>query len=217
MRSLATLLSRAYWFGSDVKARALRRLVPSRMRVIPYSWPLVPEICPCDLDFCDYLKDRNVRGRSIFHFGTGGHHVVGLRNLSDGLDNDILAITASPTEHAQYVKEVIRNPRLGSRYKVLFADLYNLRAAALPTFDVVTLFHLCEYAEPASSRRVLDDAGVLTLFLARSAPNARLLFYRRSSASALAGRLVERAIADRHISPEEEYKTLRVFRVSPRA
>ena len=63
-----------------------------------YSWALRLDICPCDADFCDYLIKRGFARRSIFHFGTGGHHVVGLRNRDSGLENEILAITASPLE-----------------------------------------------------------------------------------------------------------------------
>jgi hypothetical protein len=33
----------------------------------------------------------------------------------------------------------------------LFADIYSLAAAGLPTFDLVTLFHLCEFGDPSSA------------------------------------------------------------------
>jgi hypothetical protein len=129
------------------------------------------------------------------------------------LENDILAITTAPTEHAEYVKHIIRAPLLGSHYKVLFADIYNLTAASLPMFDVVSLFHLCEFADAASPGRRLDDQGVLELFLARMAPHGRLLFYAGSCGSRDALPLIDRAVADGRISLEERYKSLLVYRL----
>jgi hypothetical protein len=212
---LSRLRDRAYWWGANangLKERALRALMPTRMRFVHYSWPLLPDICPCDIHLCDFLKERGIRGQSVFHFGTGGHHLVGLRNREDCLDNDILSITASPGEHARYLSFIVREPALGARYKVLFADIYNLRPAVLPTFDVITLFHLCEFREDRSPRRELDDAGVLDLFLRRAAPNARLIFYERSAGRGAAEPLIERAVGERHLSFDERYRSLLVYR-----
>ena len=50
---------------------------PSRLRYIAHSWPFRPDVCPCDVHLCDYLDERTIRGRTVFHFGTGGHHLVG--------------------------------------------------------------------------------------------------------------------------------------------
>jgi hypothetical protein len=212
MIPFAELKSRAYWWtvkARDTKERALRRLWPSRMRFVTYSWPLLPAICPCDLDLCDYLRERGVRGKAVFHFGSGGHHLVGLRNREDGLGNDVLAVTASPSEHAAYVRRVVRDPSLGAGYRVLFADIYDLGPAALPRFDVVTLFHLCEFSPPGGGRR-LDDRGLLDLFVAKLAPGGRLLFYERSEAWARARPLVEEAVASGRLRVEERYRTLLV-------
>jgi hypothetical protein len=216
LNRLERLYSRAYWLAvraGAVRERALRTLMPARMHVVHYSWPFLPAICPCDLHLCDYLVERGVRGKAVFHFGSGGHHLVGLRNRDDRLDNDVLAITASPGEHARYVKEVVRDPALGARYKVLFGDIYNLSPAALPLFDLISLFHLGEFVEPPSSRRRLDDAGLLDLFLSKAAPGARVLFYEGSMGRRQAEPIIERAVAAGRLTFEERYKTLLAYRV----
>jgi hypothetical protein len=191
----------------------LKKLDPSRMRVIPYAWPLRPDVCPCDVHFCEYLKEKRIRGKSIFHFGTGEHHLVGRRNGTDGLDNQVLGITASPLEHDAYVKLIVGSPDVGGRYRVLFGDIYNLVASALPVFDVVTLFHLFEYAEPPSQRRTLDDPGLLRLFLSKMTPGGRIVFYRQSSARTPTARLLAGAIEAGEIALEEVWQSLEVFRV----
>ena len=136
-------LWRAYVRSGELQQRLMRAFNPSRLSFVAHSWPLRPDVCPCDVDLCHYLDSRAVRGRSVFHFGTGGHHLVGLRNHANGWANEVLGLTLSPSEHERYVRLVVRDPSLARHYKVLFADIYSLAAAALPTFDVVTLFHLC--------------------------------------------------------------------------
>ena len=204
-------LWRAYVRAAELKERALRAFMPARMRFVHYSWPLRPEICPCDVHFCAYLKQRNVRRKSIFHFGTGGHHLVGRENRDAGLENEILAITASPAEHARYVSGVIREPSLGRHYKVLFGDIYDLSPAGLPTFDLVTLFHLCEFSLPPAAGKRLDDAGLLDLFLARLAPGGKVILYARSGGHARAEAIVGRAVAAGRLSHVEDYESLLVY------
>ncbi len=200
--------------AAEMKEGALRALLPSRMNLVPYAWPLRPEVCPCDVHLCDYLEEREIRKKALFHFGTGAHHVVGLRNHEDGLENEIFAITASRGEHARYVQHVVRAPQLGKHYKVLFGDIYDLGSASLPVFDVVTLFHLCEFTPPRDRGRRMDDAAVLELFLAKLTRGGRVLFYERSSAYRRARPLIDRALADRRMSIDERYKSLLVCRVN---
>jgi hypothetical protein len=203
---------RAFVRAGRVKERVLRAFRPSRMHFIHYTWPLTPDVCPCDLHFCEYLKDRNIHGKAIFHFGTGAHHIVGLRNRDDGLENDIFAITASPGEHTQYLKHIIADGSLGRHYKVLFADIYELTPASLPAFDLVTLFHLCEFDDSTGPRRRMNDSGVLQLFLSKLAPQGRLLFYSGSDGRKQTGLLIERAVADGRMTLEEKYKSLLIYR-----
>jgi len=52
--------------------------------------------------------------KTIFHFGTGNHHLVGLANLerNEADRNWILAITASPGEYESYMKLLEVDPAL---------------------------------------------------------------------------------------------------------
>lgn len=146
------------------------------------SWPLRADLCPCDLDLVDYLAARRVGGAAVFHFGTGEHHVLGLENAKRRRPNHILGVTASPQEHARYVELVIADPSLANTYKAMFADIYTLDPRLLPRFDIVALFHLCEFYDPARSGYApLDDRKLLELFLDRLRPGGRICFYLASN------------------------------------
>jgi len=207
-------LWRVRWQTDEIEERALRLLRPSRMS-IPYTWPLIPDECPCDIHFCDYLETRAIRRRSIFHFGTGLHHVVGLRNRDATWENEILAITASPREHASYVRKAVGDAALGRHYKVLFADIYNLGATSLASFDVVTLFHLCEFTPRGTPETRLDDAGVLDLLLSKLTESGCVIFYEGSYGFERTASLIEKAVAHGRISFAERYESLLVYRAGP--
>ena len=160
-----------------------------------YSWPLV-DYGP-DPDFVGYLASENTKGKLIFHFGTGEHHLVGKNNHELGNPNEIMAITASREEYGAYIDFVIDNPVAANYYRVFFGDIYTLSPPTLPTFDIVTLFHLCEYyddqrdeedGEPfAQQSRLnsaysrLNDETLLDLFLQKLNPGGRILFFKRSA------------------------------------
>jgi hypothetical protein len=185
---------------------------PSRLRYVSHSWPLRPDVCPCDLHLCDYLDERAIRGRTVFHFGTGGHHVVGARNHTEDWRNEIIGLTLAPSEHDRYVSKVIREPAFGRHYKVLFGDIYSLSASTLPAFDLVSLFHLCEFGDPASGGRRQDDQGVVRMFCSLLRPGGVLLLYRDSFGFAQAKPLVAKIVADGLLSLAEEYKSLSIYR-----
>ena len=85
---------------------------------------------------------------SIFHFGTGNHHIVGLKTAENGSNCAVLGITASPQEYDDYVELLIKNPRLGHTYKAYFGDIYQLDGRLLPEFDYVSLFHRRRISAP---------------------------------------------------------------------
>ena len=209
---LATRLWVAYVRTGAVKERVLRGLLPARMHFVHYSWPLRPGKCPCDVDFCEYLRERNVGGKSVFHFGTGGHHIVGLENDNAPVPNEIFALTLSPNEHAAYVRRIIRKPALGKHYKVLFGDLYSLSAESLPAFDIVTLFHLCEFSAASETGQRLNDPEVLRLFRSKLTPQGVMLFYPGSYGFARLAPLLEQEVAAGRLSLVEKYKSLVVYR-----
>lgn len=209
---LARRLWVAYVRTGAVKERVLRGVLPARMHFVHYSWPLRPGKCPCDVDFCDYLRERNIGGKSVFHFGTGGHHIVGLENARASAPNEVLALTLSPNEHAAYVKRVIRHPALGKHYKVLFADIYSLSAESLPLFDIVSLFHLCEFDAASTAGQRLSDAEALRLFLSRLRPQGRMLFYPGSYGFPRLAPLLAQEVAAGRMSLVENYRSLVVYR-----
>ena len=53
-----------------------------------YSYPLEPDVCPCDVHFIEYLQDNNITNKAISHFGTGEHHILGKNNLCELYDQE---------------------------------------------------------------------------------------------------------------------------------
>ena len=189
-----------------------------------HAYPLDLERCPCDLHFVQYLESRKLEGKTIFHFGTGDHHLVGRDNHERGNPNEILAITASyqpdtgrSGEHESYIDFIVNNPAAANYYKVLFADVYTLSPRTLPNFDVVTLFHLCEfYNEEKSGYSRLDDRKLLEMFLSKLNAGGKVLFYTKSAGYVDKGReaaaLVDDFISQGKLSIEDEYETLLICR-----
>jgi len=202
-----------YERAGEAKEALLRRMQPGRMRIVPRSWPLWARMCPCDLHFCDFLHERKIRSRSIFHLGTGGHHLVGVRNRTDEWGNVILGVTLSPDEIKRYVKLVVRDPVLGHNYKVMFADVHDLHAASLPDFDLVTLFHLCEVSSTTRSHHLLSDEGVLDLLASKLRPGGLLTLYRDSIGFPRLRPIVAAAMAAGTLTHLEDYKSLQILQV----
>ena len=197
----------------NAKEALLRRVQPGRMRIVPRSWPLWPRMCSCDLHFCDFLQERDVRAKSIFHLGTGGHHIVGLRNRVDNLGNVILGVTVSPAEIRRYVKLVTGDPILGQNYRVLFADVRDLQPAALPSFDLVTLFHLCEFDSATEPVHLLSDEGVFGLLISKLNPGGLLALYRQSIGFRRLQPMLAAAIAAGRLKHCEDYKSLQILQI----
>ena len=58
------------------------------------KWDLHVDICPCDVHFNEWVEANKLTGKMIYHFGTGTHHVVGLRAGGERLGN--VGVRASP-------------------------------------------------------------------------------------------------------------------------
>jgi hypothetical protein len=185
---------------------------PVQLNYWDWSWPLLAEVCPCDIHFLEYLQARNITDRVIFHFGTGEHHILGKQNLETGAANEILAITASPQEYERYIRFIIDNP-LGARtYKVIFGDIYTLTPRIIPDFDLVTLFHLCEfYDAERSAYAQLNDSSLLALFLSKLKPGGKIFFYRESSHFAQARAIIEGFVEQGEMIQVDEHKTLLAY------
>jgi hypothetical protein len=173
------------------------------------SWPLDAEKCPCDIHFFDYCRTYGICDKSVFHFGTGQHHYVGIRNMELRPPNEILGVTASREEYSSYIDLIVDNPLIANYYKVLFCDIYTMRPRSTPSFDLVTLFHLCEFYS-ANNRAYTDgdDLSILTMFIAKLHPGGQLLFYCGSKNFAAAEVLVDRKVSEGILRKQTEFKTI---------
>jgi hypothetical protein len=183
----------------------------SKLNYWDSTWSLDEAQCPCDVHFVEYLEEKQARGAAIFHFGTGNHHIVGLRAAAAG--NAVLGITAAPQEYDDYVELLIRNPRLGHTYKAYFGDIYQLDARLLPEFDYVTLFHLGEFRTPENdSYGALTDLDMTLLLAGRVKPGGEILFYSGSFAYDKAQAVAQELVKVRPFAPAPGYKSLQVYR-----
>jgi len=199
---------------------AQRRVVYSetfmlKMNTWTTRWDLDEAQCPCDVHFNDWIADQKLTGKSIYHFGTGTHHVLGRGQAENGSDNTVFAITASVEEYDAYIRLVSENAPVARRYLVYFGDIYLTNPRLLPEFDAVTLFHLCEFPAPNTASAEyggLTDLDLLIALTDRLRPGGHVLFYTGSFAFDAA----ERAIAEwqkaRSVARVGEFKSLLVFR-----
>ena len=176
------------------------------------TWDLRLAECPCDMDFLEWLEEKKIKDQSIFHFGTGSHHIVGLKTAEDGSNNAVFGITASPGEYDAYVKMLIEKPRLGFTYKAYFGDIYQLDRRLLPVFDIVTLFHVGEFrTEKNDAYGALTDLEMTRVLANRMRPGGQMLFYAGSYAFDVAERTFGELIKARVLKEAGVYKTLRIF------
>lgn len=189
-----------------------------RLNYSEQSWPLRVDLCPCDTELVAWLKRRGIGGKAVFHFGTGDHHIVGRENAKLPRPNQVLGVTASREEYARYIDLVVAEPRIANSYKAMFLDIYTLSPRGLPDFDVVALFHLCEFYDPqASSYAPLDDRKLLDLFLKKLRPGGRILFYLGSNGRDAMLRLVDNFIARGRLQIDEVPLPLLVCRAASSA
>lgn len=176
------------------------------------SWDLRVAECPCDMHFIEWLEENKLKDRSIFHFGTGSHHIVGLKTAEDGSNNAVLGITASPAEYDAYVKMLIDKPRLGFTYKAYFGDIYQLDARLLPQFDIVALFHVGEFrTEKNDAYGALTDLEMTQILASRMRPGGQMIFYSGSYAFDVAERVSGALVEAGILRAAGAYKTLRIF------
>ena len=45
----------------------------------------------CDIHFNQWVEANKITGKTIYHFGTGTHHIVGLTQAANGSDNTVFA------------------------------------------------------------------------------------------------------------------------------
>ncbi|MBV9077149.1 MAG: hypothetical protein JO048_06650 [Methylobacteriaceae bacterium] len=154
-----------------------------RLNIWDDHWDFRPEDCPCDVDFVRWLDREGIRDAAIYHFGSGGHHHVGIECARPDRRNSVLAITAAPREHESFVQLALARPELLRFYSAVFGDIYLVNARLLPELDVATLFHLCEFRSARNDAYgALDDLAVTQVVASRIRPGGHLLFFPGSFA-----------------------------------
>ena len=179
------------------------------------KWDLHEDICPCDVHFNDWVEDRRISGKTIYHFGTGTHHVIGKRQSENGLDNMVLGITASIEEYEAYIKLVADRAQVNKSYIAYFGDIYLTNPRLLPDFDVVTMFHLCEFFFPNTGSAEyggLTDRTMLDLFTDKLRAGGHVLFYAQSIAFEKAKAVIAEWEKQKPVERVGEFKTLLVYR-----
>ncbi|WP_323117882.1 hypothetical protein [Burkholderia alba] len=183
------------------------------MNIWKKYWDLRVDDCPCDVHFVEWLEACGLKEVRIYHFGTGGHHYVGQQCARPHLSNTVFGITASPKEYKSYVDLVTMQPEISKHYLAYFGDIYTSNQDLLPRFEVVTLFHLCEFRNEANSRYgAKTDEEVLDLFACHTVPNGHLLFYTGSSAYRQAEPIIAKWAERADFTEVGGFKTLRIFR-----
>jgi hypothetical protein len=177
------------------------------------TWSLDEKQCPCDIHFLDYLDEKKVSHKDIFHMGTGNHHIVGLKTASNNMANHVLGITASKEEYDDYVKLLIDNPRLGFTYKCYFGDIYQIDRRLMPPLDFATLFHIGEYRTEANdSYGALTDTAMAISLGDSLRPGGEIHFFTGSFAYDR-GQIAGRALVDeRGFKDMGTWRTLHIFK-----
>ena len=169
--------------------------------------------CPCDVDFIDYLIHKNYKNKNIFHYGTGGHHFIGIKNFTQNLNNDILGITAQKDEYISYIDLIIKTPKININYKVLFTDIFNINQNTIPNFDIITLFHHGEYYDPIKNNySKLNETSLLELMINKLNPNGIICFYKRSAGQHKSNSIINTFIENNILVKIEEFKSIIIYK-----
>jgi hypothetical protein len=179
------------------------------------KWDLHEDVCPCDVHFNQWVAREKIRGKLIYHFGTGTHHVIGKTQATNGTGNAVFAITASIEEYQAYIQLVTENSHVNKGYLAYFGDIYLSNPSLLPEFDVVTMFHLCEFFFPNTASAEyggLTDRTMLDLFTDKTRTDGHILFYTRSIGFDKAKSVIAGWEKEKPVERVGEFKTLLVYR-----
>jgi hypothetical protein len=177
------------------------------------TWSLDEKQCPCDIHFLDYLKEKRITGKDVFHMGTGNHHIIGLETAKWGTGNHVYGITASKEEYDDYVRLLIENARLGFTYKCYFGDIYQIDRRLMPAIDYATLFHIGEYRTEANDAYGALTDDEMTFVLADSLrPGGEIHFYTGSFAYDKGQAAGKALVAKKGFKDMGIFKTLHIFK-----
>lgn len=183
------------------------------LQIWDVDWYLDEAQCPCDVHFTQWIDDQKVRGKTVFHFGTGGHHHVGLHNFERGEPNTILGITASPPEFQRFIELAVKHARLSHAYQVWFGDIYLLNRRLLPPLDIATLFHTGEFrGDSQDAYGALTDRQVVDRILDHLPTGGLLVFFTGSFAYDKAAAIAEALVAEGKVAAAGTFKSLVMYR-----
>lgn len=179
------------------------------------KWDLDEAQCPCDIHFNHWIDANGITGETIYHFGTGTHHIVGLTQAANGSGNAVFAITASPVEYDAYIKFTLERPAILKSYLVYFGDAYLTNPKLIPPLDIATMFHAGEYIGANTTTPEyggIDDLGLARLLLDRMRPGGHVLFYTGSFAFDKAEAIVATLTGEKKLERVGNFKSLLVCR-----
>jgi len=177
------------------------------------KWDLDEAQCPCDIHFNQWLAAEKITGKTIYHFGTGTHHIVGLTQVANGSGNAVFAITASPIEYDAYIKLALERPAILKSYLVYFGDAYLTNPKLIPPLDIATMFHAGEYIGANTTTPEyggMDDLALTRLLVERMRPGGHLLFYTGSFAFDKASAIVATLTGENKMERAGTFKSLLV-------
>jgi hypothetical protein len=178
------------------------------------KWDLDVKVCPCDKHFNDWIASKKLKNKLIYHFGTGTHHLVGIKQAINKSGNVVFAITASKEEYDSYIELSTQRAKVTKSYLAYFGDIYLTNEKLLPEFDVVSMFHLCEFFFPNTASKAyggLTDEKLLDLFTAKTKPGGYILFYPGSMGWWRAEGIIAQWAKRRPVKRIGEFKTLLVY------
>ena len=111
--------------------------------------------------------------------------MIGIRQATNGSNNVVFGITASPEEYSTYIQLVTERPQISKSYLCYFGDIYLTNPRLLPAFDIVALFHLGEFIDESTTSPEyggLSDLGLTRALLANTRPGGNVLIYSESFA-----------------------------------
>ena len=179
------------------------------------KWDLDEAQCPCDIHFNEWIEANRITNKTIYHFGTGMHHIVGLTQAANGSDNVVFGITASIVEYEAYIKLVNERPQILKNYLTYFGDIYLTNARLLPPLDIATMFHAGEYIGDNTTTLAyggFDDLAVARIMLDGMRPSGHLLFFTGSFAFDKAEAIVETLTREKKLERAGTFKSLLVCR-----
>lgn len=166
------------------------------------GWPWLPDKCPPDQYFIEYMQELPVwPSLTILHQGTGLHHRVGLACCAMG--HRVIGVTVSREE---VVSRVFRVD--SPRYQVMYANLNEIDTSLLPTVDIVTMFH---FGEMASEFGMPEDNHIQRL-LDKMPVNGLIMFYNRSAGRGNSEAVIERLSVQGKILLKEIFQELSVYK-----